>query len=308
MAVQPPIPIPSRAARPPSRIGPSSEAPVRGARRLRERCFRALKAPLVGRYAVRWRWPPGVERERWERVMIPSASGAALAGVYARAPVCSKGVVVCVHPLRKEAKGFFLRSGRAELLLRNGYDVLAFDLNGFGESTGGDFRYACDVLAAGRFAAGRAEGRPVHVLAACFGAVWTLGAAMREPPFGAIVIESPLASLHEYYARTRWARAVFAVLWRTFPRSAADARPLAAIARLAGEPRVLLVAGLDDTLTPPDMARRMYDACTRPGAARRLWYVEGAQHLRAFETAPRAYERQVIAFLDDACPASALIS
>ena len=192
----------------------------------------------------------------------------------------------CSHPLRRNAKGYFLSSGRSEVLRRNGYDVLLFDFNGLGESSQGDFNYVEGVLAAARYARRRAGGLPVHALAVCFGAVWTLCAATREAPFDGIAVEAPLTSLHDYYARDPLAKAFLRLLWHVFPRSAAGASPLESARRLAGMPRLLVIAGFDDTITPIGMSRRLYEACTLPQAARSIWSVAGAEHLRAFEAAP----------------------
>jgi hypothetical protein len=101
---------------------------------LRGRAFHVLKFPLLGRYAVRWHWPPGVDLAQWDRISFESGSGAKLAGLYASATIESKGVVVCAHPLRRDAKGYFMSTGRAKMLRRNGYDVLLFDFNGFSSS------------------------------------------------------------------------------------------------------------------------------------------------------------------------------
>jgi alpha-beta hydrolase superfamily lysophospholipase len=263
---------------------------------LRELFFRLIKSPLLARFEVPWHWPPSADLRAWEHCSLRSRSGATLAGLYGTAHTERKGVVVCAHPLRKEAKGYFLSSGRADLFRRNGYDVLLFDFNGFGESSQGDFNYTHDVLAAAQYACERAKGLPVHALGACFGAVWLLGAATLDDPFSAIILEAPLTTMQEFYARQRVASAFFGLLWRLFPKSAAAASPIDCAAKLAGTPQLLLVGGLDDAIAPPDMSRRLYEACNLPRGTRSIWYVERAGHLRAFETAPQAYERRVTEF------------
>jgi alpha-beta hydrolase superfamily lysophospholipase len=308
----------ARAARRPTASSRARRAASRGSRRaasaslavatLRAQAFRLVKAPLLGRYAVRWHWPRTADLYAWERLSFPSRSGARLAGLYgtARTSEC-KGVVVCVHPLRRDAKGYFLSSGRAEVLRRNGYDVLLFDLNGFGESSHGDFNYVQDVLAAADYACGRAGGLPVHALAACFGAVWTLCAATQDHPFNGVVIEAPITSLHEYYTRDPVARTFLGLLWRLFPRSASNATPIEAAGKIAGMPRLLVIGGVEDTIAPIDMSRRLYEACNLPRATREIWYVDGAKHLRAYETAPQEYEERLSRFFAGAAEMSALV-
>lgn len=281
--------------------------PARLVPQLRARTFGLIKKPLLGRFDVNWRWPRSIARDAWDRTSMVSRSGATLAGLYGTAAGERKGVVVCIHPLRREAKGFFLRSGRAEMLRANGYDVLAFDLNGFGESTQGDFNYTDDVATAADFACERAGRLPVHALAACFGAVWALAAATREHPFSGIAIEAPLTTLAEYYQADPVLRGIFELLWRAFPKSAAEASPMAAVGRLAGTPHLMVIGGVEDTIAPITMSRRLYEACNLPRAARRIWYVDGAEHLRAFEAAPPEYEARITDFFAGAAGTSTLV-
>jgi pimeloyl-ACP methyl ester carboxylesterase len=265
--------------------------------RIRQLAMRLLKFPLLGRYALDWHWPRTADRGVWEPLRIASRSGASLACLYGAGSGERRGVVVCVHPLRRDAKGFFLSNGRAAMLRRNGYDVLLFDFNGFGASSHGDFKYVDDVLAAGNYARGRAANLPVHALALCFGAVWTLCAVAHDHPFEGIVVEAPLTSLHEYYAGDRFGQTLLRLFWRLFPRTAADAVPIEAVAKLAGNSRLLVIGGVEDVVAPIEMSRRLLAACGLPHWARSLWCVAGATHLRAFETAPAEYEARVTGFL-----------
>jgi pimeloyl-ACP methyl ester carboxylesterase len=277
--------------------------PVRAAERsrrpsVRSRAYRLLKMTLFSKYMVAWEWPDGATARHWERVSIPSPTGADLAAAFACAHGPSKGVVVCAHPMRKSAKGYFLASGRAEMLRRNGYDVLLFDFNGFGESPHGDFHYPLDVLAAGAFARRIAGGLPVHALGASFGAGWILCAATREHPFDAIVVESPFTTPQEFYARYPLGKFVLDALWRAFPRTPTTMLPLEAAERLTGDPRVLFIGCLADAKTAPAMTRRIYDRCNVRRERRSIWFANRADHIRAFETDPGEYERRVVAMLD----------
>jgi pimeloyl-ACP methyl ester carboxylesterase len=269
-----------------------------GSPSLHARAYRLLKTPLFAKYMVTWEWPAGVDRRPWEPVTIPSGSRATLAGLFACAHGRAKGVVVCAHPMRRSAKGYFLASGRAEMLRRNGYDVLLFDFNGFGESPHGNFNYPLDVLAAGAFAARIAGGLPVHVLGASFGAGWSICAAAREHPFNSLVLECPFTTPQEFYARYPWGRLALDTLWQFFPKTRTTMVPLDAAERLAGEPRAFFIGCLADATTAPAMTRRLFDRCNLERERRAVWFADRAGHIRAFETDPGGFERRVTAFLD----------
>src|SRR5450631_3863360 len=85
---------------------------------VRATAMRLVKSPLLGRFAVDWQWPRTADLSAWEPFSIPSRSGASLAALYGTGDGERKGVVVCAHPLRRDAKGFFLTSGRADALRR----------------------------------------------------------------------------------------------------------------------------------------------------------------------------------------------
>lgn len=92
-----------------------------------------------------WRWPSNAQRENWERVTFDSA-GAEIAGVYGEAAGESSAAIVLAHPNRSDAKGYFLRSEVPGMLREEGYDVLAFDFNDFGESERGTVQYHRDIV------------------------------------------------------------------------------------------------------------------------------------------------------------------
>ncbi|HZS15736.1 MAG TPA: alpha/beta fold hydrolase [Candidatus Dormibacteraeota bacterium] len=76
----------------------------------------------------------------------------------------------------------------------------------------------------------------------------------------------------------------------------ADFQPLAAVARIAPRP-LLLVHGDRDAAVPLAHARRLYDAAREP---RRLWVVPGAAHVGAYFADRDAYLRTVGAFFERA--------
>jgi pimeloyl-ACP methyl ester carboxylesterase len=76
---------------------------------------RLLRKPFFGRFEIPWEWPSDDEA----------------------------------------AKGFWLKQGHAALFRGAGYNVFAFDANGFGESEPSTFDYPGDILSAGLWAQAR---------------------------------------------------------------------------------------------------------------------------------------------------------
>ncbi|MBS2023967.1 MAG: alpha/beta fold hydrolase [Deltaproteobacteria bacterium] len=258
--------------------------------------YRLLKKPFFGRYQKPWRWPAQVPDAGWERVRIDSESGAKLHGLFARAHGPARGAVVCAHPMGVDAKGFFLKRGHAELLRDNGYDVLLFDFNGFGESPSGNFSYPLDVIAAGRKLQELSPGQPLGLMGASFGAAWSMCALARpDHPFQAAALECPFTTLDEYWIRYRIPYYTLKTLNVLLPRIAAELRPIVQIARLSPLQELLLIYGDRDDVTPAQMGQRFAAACSLPKEKVTLWTIPGAEHTKAFTHAPEEYRERVLA-------------
>lgn len=74
-----------------------------------------------------------------------------------------------------------------------------------------------------------------------------------------------------------------------------DVRPVELIGKISPRP-LLIIHGLDDTGVPPDNSERNYAAAGEPKA---IWWVPGAEHVRAFEVEPDEYKQRVIQFFID---------
>jgi alpha-beta hydrolase superfamily lysophospholipase len=266
--------------------------------------YSLAKKPFFGRYQRPWKWPEGVAQGEWQRLSIDSKSGGTLAGLFGPAIGPARASIVCAHPMGVEAKGYFLKRGHADLLRKNGYNVLLFDFNGFGESTVGNFLYPVDVIAAGQAAKAQAPGLPLGVLGVSFGSSWALCALSRpggEPHgFQAAVLECPFTSLDEYWYRYRVPYLMLKVMSRIFPKLAVDLRPIVQVGRLQDLGSLLFIYGERDTVTPPEMGDRFKNACSLPKDRVSLWLVPSGEHTKALSAAPREYESRVLRFFDQA--------
>lgn len=231
---------------------------------------------------------------------MPGYSGARLAGLWGAAEGESRGALVLAHPMGKTAKGFWLRHGHADLFRRAGFDVLAFDANGFGESEPVSFDYPADVLAAGVWAQRRSAGLPVGLVGASFGAGWGLCAMAREgSPFQAAVLEAAFPTLPEFWRHYPAAYATLRASQVVWPWLERGLRPEREAARVVGHPDVLLVYGTADRYTPPEHGERLARALGDTSHVD-LLVLPDVGHTFAYRDAPEEYARQVIPFLQNA--------
>jgi pimeloyl-ACP methyl ester carboxylesterase len=222
---------------------------------------RILRKPFFGRFEVPWSWPEGTDPAAWERVQFKNPSNATLSGLWGAAHGIARGTLVLAHPMGKAAKGFWLRQGHAELFRRDGYNVLLFDANGFGESEPASFDYPADVLAAGLWAQARTPQLAVGLVGASFGAGWGL-CAMARPgsPFKMAVLEAAFPTLPDFWRHYPFAYAALRVSQFVWPRMERNLRPEREAARVLGKPSVLLLYGDRDRYTPPAHGERLAKA------------------------------------------------
>jgi pimeloyl-ACP methyl ester carboxylesterase len=244
-----------------------------------------------------WRWPQGVAAEGWRQARIDSSSHASLAAIVREAPGPARAVVVCAHPMGLAAKGFWLRNGHADALLGEGFHVVAFDFNGFGESASTNFDYTADVLAAGRWARAHFPGLPVHALAASFGAMNTIS-AMGQPdfPFQRIVAEGCAASLPAFWKAYPFAFAMLELMRRVAPGAERKLRSELQVAQMPAHCRLLLVHSRGDPWTPVAQGDRIA-AAAPPGAHVERLILQRAEHTHGMRDERDAYWPAVRRFL-----------
>lgn len=259
---------------------------------------RQLKKPFFGRFMKPWRWPQGVATEGWQRVTIASGSHAELAAVVAETSAPRvRGVVVCAHPMGLASKGFWLRNGHAHKLLDEGFHVVLFDFNGFGESPSTNFDWPADVVAAGQWARRRFAGLPVHALGASFGAMNTLNALPHADfPYDRIVAESAAATLPLFWKAYPFAHAVLQVGRVFAPAMERRLRAEWCIRQLNPSARLLLIHSRGDTWTPVFHGDRLQAAAPTGAQLTRLT-LERADHTHGLRDEPDTYWPAVREFL-----------
>ena len=258
---------------------------------------RALRKPFFGRFEVPWQWPQGADKEAWERVNFVSGNGARLAGLWARGIGEPKATLVMAHPMGKAAKGFWINQGHADLFRQQGYNILTFDANGFGESEAKSFDYISDVLSAGLYAKNRTPHLRLGLVGASFGGAWGLCAMARSnSPFNAALIEAAFPTLPEFWRHYPVAHAALRASQIVNPKMERGMRPELAASKLVGKPKVLLVYGSGDPYTPIAFGQRLQAAMS--GCADcELLSLPGVTHTFALKEAPETYRNAVLPFL-----------
>jgi uncharacterized protein len=271
----------------------------------------SLAAGLVlGEFALQRRRLPGGGRDarlraeavarargaRLDAVRIDAADGIALAGWLFTRGHGSRATVLVTHGSggsRDHATAY------AAFLLDGGFDVLAPDARGHGDSGGfGTYgvREADDVVRWAAWIRARTSMGAAHVLMA----------EARRPTFCAIVSDSAFATLLDAGLDRIGGRlglgdtgrglgwpAAYAAIAYVRVRSGVnllDADPASAIARVHAP--LLLIHGDADRHTPPYHATVL--ARAQPAAT--LWLVSGAPHTAAWRAEPQAFPRRIVAF------------
>jgi alpha-beta hydrolase superfamily lysophospholipase len=261
------------------------------------RIHRLLRKPFFGRFEVPWEWPSNADQAKWERVAFGSSNGARLAGLWGPAEGEAQATLVLAHPMGKAAKGFWLRYGHADLFRKAGFNVLAFDANGFGESEAASFDYPADILTAGLWAQDRQPALPVGLVGASFGAGWGL-CSMARPgsPYSVAVLEAAFPTLPDFWRHYPMAYATLRVSQVVWPSIERNLRPEREAARVLGTPSVLLVYGDADKYTPPEHGERLMRAFGE-AAKTEMCVFPGVGHTYAYRDAAETYAARVVPFL-----------
>lgn len=259
-----------------------------------------VKRLLSRPFDADWRWPSRTDPDEWTRVSFESAS-ATLAGIYADADGPRRGAVLLSHPMDARAKGFFLSRGLADLLREAGYEVFAFDYNGFGESQHGTARFPRDVAAAMSCMDQTVESDQYAAIGGSFGAgILLCGLAQADHDVRVAVFDSMYTEPVAFWKRWNARSALVVGLWLGVRRRTANAlTPLANAGNLTTPDAVRFAVGTDDEYTPPRMTHQVADAVGVPDARVETWTVPDAGHLDCLGGGPERCEERLVELLDE---------
>ncbi len=198
----------------------------------------------------------------------------------------------------------------AQAMVGKGFNVLAFDLRGRGESPPGRNTLGVleqrDLKGAVRYAVSRGfDQSSIGVIGWSMGAATTLMTAVSTPGLNAVVADSSFADLPGILKIQVPKRSVLpgffvpsiiTMINLIYGVDLNSIRPIKAAVNI-NETRVFIIHGMEDKLIPVEHARRIFEALKQhPG--NELWMVPEAEHARSFRAAPEEYVNRVSAFFD----------
>lgn len=247
---------------------------------------------------------------RYEDVAFSAPDGVALRGWYLESPG-ARASIVLLHDV--EGTRSDMSQGLLNLqgdYVRRGFHVLAFDLRGRGESSGGRDHFggveSRDVVAAVGLARSRSPGLPILLHGFGLGGSLAIVAAAEGVPVDGIIADSPFASARDYL-RHRWAHVpqplfhlAGVVARQLFHADMRAFEPLMAARSLNGT-RVLFIHGQDDHDVP--VSHTLNLAAASINADDEIWLVPDAGHCAVYASSPQTYMRRCLAFIDRIVPA-----
>ncbi len=240
----------------------------------------------------------------WEDVTFRSQDGLHLRGWFMSRPESRRVMIACSGFHGQKSNLLSL----ARPLWHRGFNVLAFDLRGQGQSdlaplTVG-YRETGDFLAAVEFVRRRMPEAIIGAFGYSMGGAVVIMAAAQNQAIRAVVADSPFAELREiveirFYQTCGLPPRPFVALadcWLAvrYGFRTAQVRPVEAVAHLAPRP-LLLIHGTEDEVTPVKHSQALYQ---RAGQPKEIWLAEGAEHVGAYFQNRRAYLERVVGFFE----------
>jgi len=255
-----------------------------------------------------------------ETVSLRSQDGIALKAWWMPAAGTARASVIIAHGVDHTRQ---VMLPRANFLVRGGYNVLALDLRGHGESAAQyaspGYLEARDILGAIQYIRSRNEHTPVEVLGVSYGAVAALLAASQSDDIAAIIADGAyptgkdvFENINHYFVHSHgsplWMRGLFGIA--SFPgvpcaiavvyyartgiwlgSELVSVLPSASRLRIP----VLLISGQRDWIVPTEQARRVLAALRTDQKS--LVVIPVAVHDTTYSAAPHVYENAVLTFL-----------
>ena len=249
---------------------------------------------------VRWQSPLTEEQKKeWQSFAVKSKSGGTLRMLYAQARTPqAKATVVMGHPMGKEAKGYFIKHGYTDWLRENGYHTVIFDINGFGESTHGNFSYFEDIIAVGQEARKLNPSLPIGYHGISLGGMWS-AVAFADPrhEYDFAIIESAATTLDEFWIKIPPAYVALRIFNMLLPSYRRKIRMIDRLKEATRLRSILFIYSNTDVWTPASMGERYHQTSPVPSE---LWKVEEADHAAIMKSPHReAYKSKIVDYFNE---------
>jgi fermentation-respiration switch protein FrsA (DUF1100 family) len=247
---------------------------------------------------------PGQMGLKYEILEYPSLNGKKLSAILMTTDQTPKGTVVHFHGNYANLSNHFPQS---IFLLKQGFDVLVFDYQGYGASEGhpSPKRTVEDGIATVRYAQAhlRNPDTGVVIFAQSLGGAIGAVVAAKEPLVKAAIIEAGFTSYsrmsREVLQRHVWTWPFSWLTWLMVSHRY-DAEDY--VGQISPRP-VWFVHGDKDTIVPLQMSEDLYKNAQEP---KRLWIIPGAGHLECRRKAGARYDSEIGEFYTQAIKGNTL--
>lgn len=206
--------------------------------------------------------PSGLDQSKWKEVKVPMITGSIHCMEW-RQTKKSLGVAILIHPYDNRGKEYFLDSGHPEMYHRLGYDVVVFDLNGFGKSDDKDFRFADNLLAVSGFFKSKYQSNEVIGHGISFGASVLITGLQFDHPFNHAIVENCLDEVRNYYkVRSKNLYRLIFLIELLFAPIKNNNRFYRAASKIKNLDKMLLIYSAEDPLTTPEMGEKIQAHCS----------------------------------------------
>jgi pimeloyl-ACP methyl ester carboxylesterase len=264
--------------------------------------YKLLKKPFFGNYMVKWKNPLSEsEKYQWLKVTSKSKSGGTIQGLFAKSNSENpKATIVLGHPMGKEAKGYFIKNGYTDFLKENGYNVLVFDINGFGESSHGNFSYFEDIIAIGIEAQKLTPKLKIGYFGISLGGnMAAISFADATHPYQFAILESAATTLNEFWKIFPTAYKTLNVLNFILPKYTKKIKMIDRIKETQNLKSILFIYSEKDTWIPLEMGERFHKSCNVPSE---LFILKNAEHANVTKSIDKEiYISKILSYFDSEC-------
>jgi len=248
---------------------------------------------------VKWRNPlTESEQEEWERFSVKSKSGSLIQGMYAKTTQQNpKGTIVLGHPMGKEAKGYFFKRYYTHILRDNGFNTVVFDINGFGESSHGNFSFFEDIIAVSIKAKELTPNLPIGYHGISLGAMYsTVAFTDVTHKFDFAIVESSSTTLAEFWVQFPFAYKVLKILSVVMPKYERKVDFKERIKEVKHLQCILFIYSERDSWIPLIMGKKLQE---NANVSTEFWLAKDAEHAEIMRSPDKeAYQERILKFFN----------